>query len=115
VFHQFIRVGNGAIAQGNSSFSQDLPPWCIGHGLNLIAALNIIGLKRAGYANHDRLEIKRAYALLRAPKGPLQAVLAASLATGSWSGPALDLLSFCASPGRKGVCAVVARNRSSEA
>ena len=48
VFHQFIRVGRLAIAQGASAFSKDIPPFALGAERNTVAGLNTVGLRRAG-------------------------------------------------------------------
>jgi UDP-N-acetylglucosamine acyltransferase len=38
-----------------------LPPYTIAAGVNTIAGLNIIGLRRAGLSPEDRVELKKAY------------------------------------------------------
>lgn len=103
VYHQFIRVGDLAMVQGNSSFSNDLPPFCIGHEVNLLAGLNVIGLRRAGLDNAARLELKRLYrAVYQHPLGPLKA--AASLLEETDSATGREFLSFIAAAGSKGLC-----------
>ncbi len=62
--HQFTRVGTLALMQGGSAISKDLPPFTIARGQNAIAGLNTVGLRRAGVAAEDRLELKRLYHLL---------------------------------------------------
>ena len=46
VFHQFVRIGRLAICQGGAAFSKDLPPFTTGTGLNSVAGLNSVGLRR---------------------------------------------------------------------
>jgi UDP-N-acetylglucosamine acyltransferase len=100
VFHQFIHIGDYAIAQGNAAISQDIPPYCMAHGNNLLAALNIIGLKRAGFTPDQRAEIKRAFRLLL--EGNRQVALQqASLVT--WSDAAMLLVKAVENPSRKGI------------
>lgn len=63
--HQFCRVGTLAMLQGLRPLSQDLPPYTVaGPRLNTLAGLNVIGLRRAGFNDELRLEIKRLYRLL---------------------------------------------------
>jgi UDP-N-acetylglucosamine acyltransferase len=62
--HQFCRVGTLAIMQGGSAISKDLPPFTVARGDNGICGLNTIGLRRAGFAAEDRLELKKLYHLL---------------------------------------------------
>jgi UDP-N-acetylglucosamine acyltransferase len=64
VFHQFMRVGRLAIAQGASAFSKDIPPFLIAAERNYVFGLNTVGLRRAGFSSAQRDEIKRAFKLL---------------------------------------------------
>src|SRR5437773_4921531 len=64
VFHQFMRVGRLAIAQGASAFSKDIPPFVIAAERNYVFGLNTVGLRRAGFSAAQRDEIKRAFKLL---------------------------------------------------
>jgi len=47
--HQFIRVGDFAMTQGNSGMTRDVPPYCVAHQINQLSGLNTIGLRRAGF------------------------------------------------------------------
>jgi len=103
VYHQFIRVGDQAMVQGNSSLSADLPPYCIGHEVNLLAGLNIIGLRRAGLDNAARLELKRLYReVFHHALGPVKAATALLPETASETGR--RFLAFIAVTGSKGLC-----------
>jgi len=62
-FHQFVNVGSYSVVQGNSSVSQDVPPYCMAHGQNKLLGLNVVGLKRAGFNSAQRKEIKELYKL----------------------------------------------------
>jgi len=64
VFHQFMRVGRLAITRGASGFGKDIPPFLIAAEHNYVFGLNTIGLRRAGFSQAQRDEIKRAFKLL---------------------------------------------------
>jgi UDP-N-acetylglucosamine acyltransferase len=103
VFHQFVRIGELAMVQGNSGFSKDVPPYCIGFRVNRVEGLNVVGLRRAGFDNAVRLELKRAWMAVRSSALGLSKGAAAILAEKTWSEPAQNLLTFIANPGPKGV------------
>lgn len=103
--HQFVRIGTLALMQGGSAISKDLPPFTIARGDNGICGLNIIGLRRAGFAAEQRLELKKLYrALFRSGKN-FRAALdeAQKLFT---SDAAKTMLEFVAAS-KRGVCADV--------
>jgi len=62
--HQFVRVGTLALMQGGSAVSQDLPPYTMVRHVNHLCGLNVVGLRRAGFSDAERLEIKRLYRAL---------------------------------------------------
>lgn len=66
VIHQFVKIGRLAMLGGNCGISQDVLPFCTMWSvhLNLAAALNVVGMRRAGMSAADRLEVKRIYAVL---------------------------------------------------
>lgn len=102
VCHQFVRVGSLAMLQGISGVSQDVPPYCVAHGVNQLGGLNTVGLRRAGLDAATRAEIKRLYMLLLRP-GRLLADTLAEAAAMTWSSEARLLLDAVAAPSRKGV------------
>lgn len=62
--HQFTRIGKLAMMSGNSGVSKDIPPFMVEDGINLIAAINTVGLRRAGFSLSTRKAIKHAYEIL---------------------------------------------------
>ena len=102
VFHQFVKVGDLAMAQGLAGLSLDLPPYCMAHGVNRLAGLNTVGLRRAGFDAAVRGEIKRLYGLLLRADRPLAAALEEASAM-EWSPAARVLLDSVAAPSRKGI------------
>jgi UDP-N-acetylglucosamine acyltransferase len=63
VVHQFTRMGSVSLLQGLSGVGKDVPPFAIAAGKDGIAAINVIGLRRAGYNPPLRKEVKDAFNL----------------------------------------------------
>jgi UDP-N-acetylglucosamine acyltransferase len=102
VVHQFVRLGTLAIMQGGAGLSQDLPPFMVARGDNRLCGLNTIGLRRAGFSDAERLELKRLYQkLFLAGLNLPQAV--AEARTEFVSVSARRLLDFIAAS-KRGVC-----------
>lgn len=101
-FHQFIRIGDFAMVQGNAAISQDVPPYVVAHGQNQLACLNAVGLRRGGLDGATRLEIKRLFRLLFSSGLALSNAIAEAEQQ-TWSAPALKLLDAARTPSRKGV------------
>lgn len=102
VYHQFIRLGDLVMVQGNSAFSADIPPYSIGHEINLLAGLNSIGLRRAGLDGPARQELKRLYReVFSHPQGPVKSAVA--LLNDATSESGRRFLEFVAAPGPKGL------------
>ncbi|MCX6993872.1 MAG: acyl-ACP--UDP-N-acetylglucosamine O-acyltransferase [Kiritimatiellaeota bacterium] len=101
--HQFCRIGKLAMISGNSAISKDLPPFCIvGITRNIIAGLNVVGLRRAGFGAPDRLAIKRSFHTL------YQSGLNVSQATAKIraESPTAAVLEFCefVEQSKRGIC-----------
>ncbi len=104
VYHQFIRIGRLAVTQGISGFGMDIPPFCMGVGVNRIAGLNTVGLRRAGLGPDARRDLQDAYRLLfRSGLNRAQALEAA--AAKSWSPEAEEFFQFARECGKRGLCA----------
>lgn len=100
--HQFARIGDCAIVQGNAVMTRDVPPYCIVHQVNQLSGLNSVGLKRAGFSPAERKEIKRAYTTLFRSKGSRAENLAeADLHT--WGEAATVLIEAVRTPSSKGI------------
>ncbi len=79
VFHQFVRIGEGAIVQGGSRMSLDIPPFVLASGLNTASGLNLVGLKRRGFSQEEISDIKACYkALYFQPGDPVKKAQAAN-------------------------------------
>jgi len=103
VFHQFIRIGDGVMIQGMSGFSMDLAPFVIGCRVNMVAGLNVVGLRRAGVGPDSRSSVKKAYERVVRDKIP-RPEIAALLDDPDWSPEARRFLEFCAAESKKPLC-----------
>lgn len=100
--HQFVKIGNYAMSQGNCAITQDLPPYCMCYGRNQLAGLNSVGLKRAGFTPDERKEIKRLFTLLLGSGKNLSEALQEA-ETQNWSERAQILLNAVKTPSKKRV------------
>jgi len=105
VFHQFLRIGDFCVVQGNGSFSKDIPHYCAAQRINRITGLNVIGLRRQGFTGEERAAIKELFQLLFCEGMNLSQAVAQAQAR-EWPEKARHLLDFVQAPGKKGVCPV---------
>lgn len=100
--HQFTRVGTLAMMRGGAAISLDLPPFTLARGENCLCGLNIVGLRRSGFAPAERLELKRLYhALFRRGVNLSQSLAAAQK---EFTCPASRTLLEFVATARRGVC-----------
>jgi UDP-N-acetylglucosamine acyltransferase len=65
VIHQFSKIGKLAMIGGNSRVNSDVPPFFLYSDFNVAAkGLNLVGLRRAGFAKGDINTLKTAYQIL---------------------------------------------------
>jgi UDP-N-acetylglucosamine acyltransferase len=65
VIHQFSKIGRLAMIGGNTRVNRDVPPFFLYTDFNVAArGLNLVGLKRAGFAQQEIAPLKKAYAIL---------------------------------------------------
>ena len=74
-FHQFVKVGDYVMCQGKSGMSHDIPPYVVTAGINYVSGLNSVGLKRAGFENQARREIRQAFSDIYLSSTPLAETL----------------------------------------
>ena len=103
VYHQFIRVGDYCVIQGNASLSKDIPHYCAAHLYNGLTGLNVIGLRRAGFSSADRAAIKSVFNLVFRTRLNMSQALAEA-AKQEWPEQCQTFLAFLRAPSRKGIC-----------
>jgi UDP-N-acetylglucosamine acyltransferase len=72
--------------------------------LNLAIGLNVVGLKRVGFAHEDRAELKNAFKLIYT-SGLNSSQALEQAAEKNWGAPAREFFDFVASAKKRGVCA----------
>jgi UDP-N-acetylglucosamine acyltransferase len=71
---QFVRIGEGAMVVGMSGVRADVIPWGMVQGpLAELVGLNVVGLKRRGYAKADIHRLRQAYLALFHGEGTFRA------------------------------------------
>lgn len=102
--HQFCRIGEGAMVGGLARVSQDLAPFCLMAERNALSGLNLIGLRRRGFAKEEISEIKKLYHLIFGVEGRPAVLAEAALRDGlAKTGPGLGFLKFLIAESRKGL------------
>jgi UDP-N-acetylglucosamine acyltransferase len=110
-YHQFCRVGEGAIIGGLSRITQDIPPFVMAAERDEVAGLNLIGLRRRGVARETIMELKEAFRLVYFKAGNIRELAANALSSGAFkSAEAARFLEFITT-GTRGI----ARSRRPEA
>jgi UDP-N-acetylglucosamine acyltransferase len=64
VIHQFCRVGELVMIRGGAACGMDLPPYFLFDDFGLCAAINTVGLRRAGFTAEQRRDVQHAFRTL---------------------------------------------------
>lgn len=92
--HQFCRIGRLAMVGGLARVTQDVPPFVMVDGATYaVVGLNVVGLKRNGFATEDIRHLKAAYRLIFR-SGLRWVEMLAQLATEFPTGPAAEFHPF---------------------
>lgn len=103
VIHQFVRVGELSLMRGLSGTSRDVPPYAIVDWQHRVRAVNVIGLKRAGFDERRIREIKEAFRILFRKGRNLSLAISEVEANGKITPDIAALLAFIKSS-KRGVC-----------
>jgi len=102
-FHQFVHLGDLCLAQGNSTITKDIPPYCTASQKNHLTGLNTVGLRRSGIDSVTRAEIKSLYRAVFFSKIPFREALK-KINDQKLNKEANNLLEALKNPSRKGIC-----------
>jgi UDP-N-acetylglucosamine acyltransferase len=101
--HQFVRVGRFCMIGAGSMVGKDVPPFCTCQGDRAtLRGLNLIGLRRAGFAHPAVSAVKAAYRTLFLSSLRLEEALA-QLRSSNPGPEVAELVSFLEGIGKRGV------------
>jgi UDP-N-acetylglucosamine acyltransferase len=101
-FHQFTRVGEGAMVGGLARITLDIPPFVMAAERDEVVGLNLVGLKRRGLAREAVAELKEVFREVYFDGGNVRHRAQELLAGGVRSPEARNFLEFFAG-GRRGI------------
>src|SRR6266702_3803567 len=104
-FHQLMHIGRLVMVQGSSAFGKDLPPFVVAAERNSVFGVNVVGLRRAGFSQKDRDQIKAAFTLVYLSGLNVSQALKKAT-TKEFTGPAREFLDFVANAKKRGICPV---------
>ena len=81
--HQFCRIGAFAMVAGNASITADIPPYIIVSERNDAHGLNLVGLRRGGFARSDIADLKQSYRAVYFGGSSVRKQAAAALSEGN--------------------------------
>lgn len=110
LIHQFVRVGRYAMLSGGVGVSMDVPPFCLVPERNRLGGVNLVGLRRGGFAREEITAVRRAFRkVLRVPTLTKQEMVAELERLGAESPAVREMAAFVAEPNRRAVCPGPAR------
>lgn len=111
--HQFVRIGRNVMMQGGAGVTMHVPPFLMLAGLNGVAGLNRVGIRRSGLAPEEVRAIRDAHALFYRRRARGMATMADSLREADalqWPGASREFIDFvrwaveARPPRARGVC-----------
>ncbi len=94
VVHQYTRIGRLAMMRGLSRTSRDVPPFCVMDGTHTLRAINVIGLRRAGFNASQVRVLRDAFSALFGKRQNLKLAVERMLATGDLSTEVREMIDF---------------------
>jgi UDP-N-acetylglucosamine acyltransferase len=85
--HQFVRIGESVMVGGHASVTRDLAPYLLVAGRDAVSGLNLIGLKRRGFARETIRELKEAFRAVYGPTGNIRELAKLALGSGRFLTP----------------------------
>jgi UDP-N-acetylglucosamine acyltransferase len=103
--HQFVRIGSHAMIGGMAGVENDVIPYgsVTGNRAHL-SGLNIIGLKRRGFARDAIHDLRHAYRMLFAPEGTMQERIADTGKTYADNAVVMEIINFIQADSSRPIC-----------
>lgn len=80
--HQFVRIGESVMLGGLARITRDLAPFTMVAERDEVSGLNLVGLKRRGFARESIQELKEAFRVVYFADGKIRELAAAALGSG---------------------------------
>lgn len=101
--HQFVRIGAIAMVAAQARVGKDIPPYMLAKGDTAVYAPNLVGLRKAGFSQKVRADIKKAYKILY--RSGLNISEAIEKLEGARPGKEIrHLLDFLKKDSKRGIC-----------
>jgi UDP-N-acetylglucosamine acyltransferase len=94
VVHQYVRIGRLAMMRGLSRTSRDIPPFCVSDGTHTLRAINVVGLRRAGFTASQIGALRHAFVALFGKRQNLKLAIERLLAAGDISAEVREMIDF---------------------
>src|SRR5260370_33432130 len=94
VVHQFVRIGRLSLMRGLTRTSRDIPPFWIADGTHTVHAVNVLGLRRAGWSAAQINAVRQAFRALLLTRRNLKGAVDELLARVRLSPEVLELIEF---------------------
>jgi UDP-N-acetylglucosamine acyltransferase len=94
VVHQYTRIGRFAMMRGLSRTSRDIPPFCVMDGTHTLRAINVVGLRRAGFSTASIAALRRAFQALFGARQNLKVAIERLLAAGEPTPEVAEMVEF---------------------
>jgi UDP-N-acetylglucosamine acyltransferase len=59
--HQFVNIGRFCMLTGVTATTNDVPPFCVSGGRNMVTGINVVGLRRNGFAREEISMVRKAF------------------------------------------------------
>jgi UDP-N-acetylglucosamine acyltransferase len=105
MIHQFCRAGRLSMLSGGSSLTVDLPPFCTTLGRNELVGLNLVGLRRNGFAKEEIGAIREAFVHVLRKNLPKSEILS-ELANRGENSPGVQEMHDFIAESKKPICQV---------
>jgi UDP-N-acetylglucosamine acyltransferase len=113
--HQFVRLGESSMLGGGAMVVQDVPPYCVVQGDRAgLVGVNVIGLRRRGFADEDVRAIRAAYRQLFRSGLPLRDSLPKAQGDLGENARVARLLDFVKAS-KRGICRIRGESDEDEA
>jgi UDP-N-acetylglucosamine acyltransferase len=103
--HQFVRIGRNSFVGGLAGVEHDVIPYGMALGNRAyLAGLNVVGLKRHGFAREQIHELRHAYKALFGPEGTLKDRLDGVVETFGQDAAVSEIVDFIRAGGDRAIC-----------